>query len=484
VITAACWLTSLAAMVVVAVRGPSAAVPNIPGSAAWPPYFLANPPTVGHVFAIEAVAVLAGAVAAWRMITAAGRGRGLRPWRLQAAGFLAAAVLTVLPPLGSEDLLSYLAYGQLSAAGIDPYAYGPQSPGVPQDAITRAIHPPWQTTPSVYGPVFTRISTAIAHVAHGDGHVAATLTRLLLTGGFVVTGVVLFRLAGTDTGRRRVAALWTANPLLLYALVAGAHLDALLVAVLVCAIAVVRRSPLAAGLLAGLAATLKLNGLIVLPGLLWAVRARPRSALALAAGTAAVAVPWYLAAPGVLAQLRIASRYTTPATPWRTLAVLLEPTHGYAGGRWIVTLVAGGLGLALIALLLWRRLPPADDTPVGRACAVTAAFALGWLLTAPYVLPWYDALAWAPLALVGASFLDRVLLVHTTVLVLAFLPGRDIPLAGALRTAQLGLHTGLSPVVVGVLVLVTVALASRRRPTGPPGPPLRPGLPALPDWRR
>ena len=62
--------------------------------------------------------------------------------------------------------------------------------------------------------------------------------------------------------------------------------------------------------------------------------------------------------------------------------------------------------------------------------AVTVALSAGWVLTAPYALPWYTAIAWAPLALVPATFLDRALLAQLTVLTLAYVPG---------------LVTGLSP---------------------------------------
>jgi alpha-1,6-mannosyltransferase len=467
-ITLACWLVSVVAMLAVALLGPSAAVAHIPGGSGWPPYSLSASPPAGVVLSLEVLAVLAGAVAAWRLQTAARQDRGPDPRRLQAGGFLAAAVFTLLPPAGSEDLLSYLAYGQEGAAGVNPYLLGPQSPGVLQDAITRAVDYPWQTTPSVYGPVFTRVSTAIAHLAHGDGHIAATLMRALLTGAFVVTGVLLLALSRTDRGRRRVVALWSANPLMLFALVAGAHIDVLVVAALVAAVALVGRLPLAAGALAGLTVTLKLNGLIVLPGLLWAVRERRRAVLAVLLGTTAVALPWYAVTHGVFARLRHVSQFTTPAAPWRVVRSLVEPVLGAATARAFVPPLAGVVGLVLVALLFRRGLPAATGTPAGRAAAVTATFAVGYLLTAPYVLPWYDALAWAPLALAGASVLDRLLLFHTAALTLALLPGRQIPLPGVVNLAAQAFHSVLSPVVLLVLMVVAVRVALRPpRPAEP-----------------
>jgi alpha-1,6-mannosyltransferase len=463
-ITLGCWLASVVAMLLVAALGPSAAVPDIPGSGRWPPYSLAAGPPAGLVFALEGLAIVAGAVAAWRMLAPSPGGRDVDPRWLYAGGCVAALVLTFLPPIGG-DITNYLAYGHEAAGGINPYTHGPQSPGVPQSPLTQAVDPPWQTTPSVYGPAFTGLSAVIARAAP-DGHLAVTATRAVFAAAFVLTGLVLWAVCRTDAGRRRAAAAFTANPLVLFTLIAAAHVDVLVAAAVVGSLALVRRLPLAAGALLGLGAMVKVTALLALPGLLWVVLGRRRSWPAVLLGVAVVAVPWLAATPEVLTQLRAASRFTTPAAPWRVVAWLLQHLLGHDAARSVVGVLATGVGLAVIVLLLRRGLPPSEDTAVARAAAVTAAIALGWLLTAPYVLPWYDALAWAPLALVGASFLDRVLVVHTAVLAIAFLPGRDLPLAGVLDGVHRVLHSGLSPLVLAVLVVVTVRLALRHRPAG------------------
>jgi hypothetical protein len=463
VITRACWLLSVAGFLTVAALGPSAAVPPLPGSTLWPPYSLSVAPADGLVYAIELIAAVAGAVAMWRLLTALSRGWNVDPRWLHAAGFLVAGVMTLLPPVASGDIKSYIAYGQQAASGVNPYTAGPQSPGVPQDDITQSVESPWQTTPTVYGPVFTKISSVIAGIAHGDAHLAVTLTRLLLTGAFILSGILLHALCDTTAGRRRAAVLWSANPLLLFTLVAGAHLDALVATTILCSIALVRRFPFAAGAVIGLAATLKLTGLVALPGLVWATRQRLRSSALIVLGACAFALPWMALTSGAFTELRRASRFATPAAPWRVMSSLIEPVLGHPTARSLVGAVAGAVGLVLIALLLRRGLPPAADTTVGRAAAVAAAVTIGWLLTAPYILPWYDALAWAPLALVGASFLDRVLLVHTTALVFAFLPGRDVPLAAGTDVVNRVLHSGLSPLALTVLIIVTARLTARSR---------------------
>ena len=476
-ITVGCWLVSVLGTALVALAGTSAAVAAIPGNSAWPPYSLSLAPGAGVVFGIEVLAVAAGAVATWRLLDCARRGAGPAPRLLLTGGIIAAAGLTLLPPAGSEDLLSYLAYGAEGRAGVNPYTHGPQSAGVLQDAVTRAVDPPWQTTPSAYGPLFTRISTGIAHLAQGDGHVAATLTRLILLGAFAGTGLMLHRLAAGDAARRRAAALWSANPLMISALVAGAHLDVLVAATVVCALAVVGRSALAAGVAAGIGATLKLTSVLVLPALLWAVRRRRRNMLAVLLGAGAFALPWYAATPDALTQVRRVGQYTTPATPWRVVRSALAPWLGVVPARVVTPLLAGAVGVALIVLLLRHGLPAAvGDSPRHRAAALAATFSVGWLLTAPYVLPWYDAVGWATLALVGASILDRVLVLHSAALSYALLPGREVALPSMVEGPAAILHAVVSPLVLLGLLLVVVS-AARRRPPVPLPPAVEPATP-------
>jgi hypothetical protein len=104
--------------------------------------------------------------------------------------------------------------------------------------------------------------------------------------------------------------------------------------------------------------------------------------------------------------------------------------------------------------------------------AVAAAVTIGYVLAAPYALPWYDVLPWALLPLAMASWRDWVLLAHTTVLTLAYIPGRDaVRLDGALHTATAVMRDGVAPalltaLVVGVLVTGLVSRSARFRGSG------------------
>ena len=97
-------------------------------------------------------------------------------------------------------------------------------------------------------------------------------------------GVVL--LAHGDTRRQARAALLTiANPLLIWAVVAGAHNEALSVMFAVGGLLFMRKNPFVAGLGIGLAGCAKLSIGIWGLAMLWAYRREPKKALLLCLGT-------------------------------------------------------------------------------------------------------------------------------------------------------------------------------------------------------
>src|SRR5262249_39046232 len=131
-----------------------------------------------------------------------------------AAGAL--LVLSALPPTGSADHLSYLAYGRIAAAGDDPYVVDPLTWHDGQDPVAGAAQPPYRHARSVYGPVATAAQAAVAYVGHGSLRLTVWLWQLLIAGAFGVTGWLLDRLTrGDPQARARTAVLWTLNPILL-----------------------------------------------------------------------------------------------------------------------------------------------------------------------------------------------------------------------------------------------------------------------------
>jgi hypothetical protein len=124
-----------------------------------------------------------------------------------------------------------------------------------------------------------------------------------------------------------------------------------------------------------------------------------------------------------------------------------------------------------VAVLLARALPPAGGAPAqvgsdvaGRSARAMMVLATAWVLTVPYALPWYDAMVWAPLALLAPSLLDGALLARLAVLALAYVPGRVVELAPDVERLTLGFRRHVAPwLLLAVLIAVLGWAVARRR---------------------
>jgi hypothetical protein len=275
-----------------------------------------------------------------------------------------------------------------------------------------------------------------------------------------------------------------------------------------------------AGGLAGLGTAVKLTMVLVAAGLAVAAAAawwRRWRWLAVIGGGLATGFAVIVAAslaPWGFATLRPALRagsFVSIGSPWRLVRDGLQHGAGLAVGAADDVVKAGAIVLAavlLVLLLRWLRGPagvgraelggtgPDRLGPAGTgmglpgvaACCVFA-FAFAWLVAWPYVLPWYDGLGWAVLALLPLSAasdavvpvpnaavpvpastvaaLDWLLLVRTAALAFGYLPARGIIMPADLRWLQSVVRTGVTPVIllgvtVGLVVLVVRRAAERR----------------------
>jgi hypothetical protein len=469
--------------------------PVLPGGGAQPPYSMLAHPSPYFVIALTAAGVLLSAAGLALCFWAARGGWWFRPRVLLFAGALATAAFALMPPVGSADHLNYAAYGRMAVTGNDPY--NTTARNLPADPVARAVQD-WRDTPTVYGPIATAQQTFASLI--GGTSVRLTVFVMSLTNAlaFLATGLLLYRTARGDPGRElRAALLWTANPLLLFELVGGAHNDLLAVAFAVAGLVVfalpdpLRPRPgdgralsrcVFAGVLIGVGAAVKINvaiagggPLLILLSEWWQARAHPGRDLARIAaltGSAAVVtgLAYLIAGPHSLDQLNRASQSVSLATPWHLLA-------GATGGL-IVTVSRGTVQLGsllltlLLAVLLLRALPrPHVRTladPIGdETFRITAALALAWLFAAPYALPWYDGLGWATLALLAWSRFDWLLLARTSVLALAYLPARDPRLAGLphrLDWLITGVRAQVTPWVLTLTLIALIVAAARWSP--------------------
>ena len=279
-------------------------------------------------------------------------------------------------PLTSDDIYRYVWDGRVQLAGIDPYRFVPLDQALTflRDAQLfpsgrpPAINRPWVHT--IYPPGAQAVFTAVAFLVPAWLGLAGL--RVVAGSAVVITTVLLGRYLGP---RRGLALLYGANPLVMIEAANGGHLDALVaLAVLGVVWCTVGRRLWLAGLFLGLAASLKLVPLLLVPVLLR--RGRWRTSLTAVAITVAGYVPHVLAVgslvlgylPGYLAE------------------------EGYdSGGRfallsWLPNdvrpVAALGIGAALAVLAFVRS--GRDPVPV-TCCWLFGAS----LLVATPVYPWY-----------------------------------------------------------------------------------------------
>ncbi|MBO0808273.1 MAG: hypothetical protein J2P32_08240, partial [Actinobacteria bacterium] len=348
------------------------------------------------------------------------------------------------PAAGSTDTLDYAAYGRMVVIGHDPYVMTPQQLRGLGDPVGRAAPVPWQRTHSVYGPLATIEQATAAELGGTSAGRIVFWLKLWNALAFGAVVLALDRLLRHDPGRRaRAHLLWTVNPLLLWILLAGGHVDALAAAAgflgLIVAGDWVRAGPgghgghgrwrpgpepgrapealrgLTAGALIGAAADLKITFVLFGLGLAWAARRSPRMLLASTAGALAVLVPSYLwFGPPALTVLAGHSTSTGD-----NLYRVFVPGLGPGSPAWLAP-VALAL-FAAVALLLLRRLP--GGYPGLPAVRPALILSLAWLLTWPYQRPWYDAMMLCLLALPAGSRLDWPVLARLTAATFYSVPG-------------------------------------------------------------
>jgi hypothetical protein len=473
-----------------AAAGPSAVSPALDAGWGWratlPPWSLGLAASPELITAVVDAGYLLGGVGVGLGLLAARRGASVPRVAVRIA--CAAAVLAVLlPPIGSADHLSYAAYGRIAAGGGDPYVVPPTSWAGGGDPVAGAVEPPWTTTASVYGPVATAVQAG-ASLAGGDSLRATVWCwQLICLASWLFVGLALIRHGRNGSGAGRAGWLWLLNPVLFGLLLLGAHVDLLAAAAGLAAVLLAGRRPALAGALLGAAVGIKLTAVLIGPAVVWALWRCHRWAcwrpigLGLL-GSAAVLVPAHLwVGAHVFDQLGRARRFVSLATPWRPLVDAVTGPLGNDATRAAVVLTTPVVVIGLAALI-WRvagvSLRCNDSRPGGPAIAasevavqVTRDAGLGsvvlgaaYVLGAPYSLPWYDALAWFPLALIGAGALDGVLLVRLTAYAVAYVPGRVIGSSQRVQDLTLGYRREVAP-WIGLALLLALGWLARRRAT-------------------
>ncbi len=504
---------------VVAALGPSLMEPALPGQATQPPWSLPAHPSPYLVVALSGAAIFAAAAGTTCILSANRQGWRISPALMLLAGIAGALLLAFLPPFGSADHLSYAAYGRMAITGHNPYTTTPGELAKLGDPVARAVQD-WRHSPSVYGSLAVAVQALAATIGGTSVRLIVFVLSLVNVLAFAGTGLILHWLGRGDQDRQfRSAVLWTANPLLLFVLVAGAHVDSQAIVfgtgAVALAISGLRLTgdrlgwqvliAVAAGVLIGFGFAVKVTtalvGAGIALGIVLACRSAGRAAstdspastgspasagspvstgspasagspvstgspgvrtvgawlggltVGFAAAAGAALVPWGTAMFGPA--LRGGS-YTSIGSPWRAVRSGLRLVLGESAAESVVK--AGALLLAVLLLVLLVRYLAQAGGEFGPLLIPAAAFAFvfAWLLAWPYVLPWYDGLGWALLALLPASRFDWLMLARTTALAIGYLPARGIPLPAGLGWLETVVRTAVTPLALLIIVILVI----------------------------
>jgi hypothetical protein len=417
---------SILIIIAAAIDGNGWNIPRLIVHGGGPPWGLSIHVSLSLVAIGLWIAAILGGIGVVAGLTAVAHGMRFPVWLLLAAALVAVTLLAVVRPAGSTDTFDYAAYGRMAVLGHSPYLMTPVKLRAAGDPIGKIAARYWGRRVSVYGPLATAEQWAAAELGGTSILRIVFWLKVWNAVAFGVVALALDRLLCVDPGRRlRAHLLWTVNPLLLWALVEGGHVDAVAAAAGVLAIAVLgmpwtARGPglgpaLAAGVLVGLATDIKVTFVLFGLGIAWAARRSPAAVATAAAGAVLAIVPGYLwfghaAVRAIIRKsyadssydfYRAFHRFTRHPVPDRTeLAILAF--------------------VVLAVLVLWR-LP--DGLPEMPAVQPALALSIAFLFVWPYQFPWYETLALCLLALYPASRLDWLVMARLTAGTVAMMPG-------------------------------------------------------------
>jgi hypothetical protein len=351
------------------------------------------------------------------MLWAHSQGWRPKPGRLLAVSAAVVAVMVSLTPVGSSDTASYAAYGRIAALGGNPYLRTPRDWLGAHSPYIGVVASVWRKAPSVYGPVATGIQRFAASI--GGPSVEHTIWVLMILNGLVFIGVGWLLLKTSDDPVRATL-LWTANPVIIQQLVSGGHLDTFVAAAAICAIQVARRvsgvwGDALIGVLIGLACGVKANAILVAVGLAWPMLRRRewmRIARIVAASLVTLTLLYSSYGLQALKPLYGGTKLVILPSPWR-LFQMLGVALGVNGST-MATIISVLWPIAMIAVawIILQRI--SSDQP--REVVAPFALTFAWVLVAPWVFPWYTAIAWAALTQVPRNRMTRWLAIVTVLL--------------------------------------------------------------------
>jgi hypothetical protein len=353
---------------------------------------------------LDGLACLGYGVAVWRLLRGPER-RITLPLILGLAVLFRVALLFTTPPTLSTDVYRYIWDGRMANAGVNPYAHRVDSPLLdPFDSPQRAlVNHKWMATP--YLPAAQVFFATVYQIAP-DSPLAFQIAAVLLD---LVTGWLVIDLLRRLGLPRAWGLIYLWNPLVVVEFAHGAHVDALMICLMMAALWTLIAARFKTLSLVALTAAALTKGL---PALLLPVVWRWwgwRYTIAFAALVLVACVPfalgagWGLVGPfdgeGLFGALRIyAARWNFNGGLYPFLELILsgilKPGAGppEAVGRrsvWAAKLVVTII-LGLVLLAVWLRGRRHNDSLAFLRLAMVPLAA--YLLLTTTVHPWYVTL--------------------------------------------------------------------------------------------
>jgi alpha-1,6-mannosyltransferase len=318
-------------------------------------------------------------------------------------GFALRAVLFVTEPILEDDYYRYLWDGGVTAHGHNPFALAPAAALEEGEETTigrlavaagvvmeRINHPDLKT---IYPPV----AQAAFAVAHLISPWSVQAWRLVCLAGEAATLALLLALLAAAARNPLWASLYWWNPLIIKEMINSGHMEAILMPLVLGALLLgVRRRPLAAVAMLGLAAGAKLWPVLLAPLLLRPLIERPKTLAPAVALLGIMMLAW--AIPPWLGGIDETSGFVAFAQNWQTNSALFLAASKIADGalallhlpaEWAALVTRGGLGLIVAAVALWIARGPWQDADDLMSKAGLVAIAL--FLLSPAQFPWYAA---------------------------------------------------------------------------------------------
>ena len=477
------WAALVASVVSVCLVAVVAAAPGSPfqpllpngaqpsGPFRWLADLVASDKLHGSAFAAVGVAAVTFAALAFLLVLReTWRGSlSLRVVLLLAVGYH--VVVLLLPLLFSRDVFSYAYYGRIASAyHANPYVFTPSD--FPGDPLAAFVGPRWASTPAVYGPLFTLLSSVVTRVVHSVSGLIVAFRWLAAIASLSTIAVVARLARKLRPGREAFAvAAFGLNPVVLFQSVGSGHNDLLVALAVAGALALLaaRRDLLATAALT-LGALVKATAagpllLLVVVAVARRERGERTRALLSHVGVAAClgalfAAPFIQTKDPSLGMVELAQHEGWLA-PSRLFRRLLDAVSG--GTLGVVARVAFPLAIALVMFVIARALARRAYSVDVAAQGATWGWALLFLmLLGPVLLPWYVTWTLPLVWLLPRS--PRVTLVGIgAALTVSQFTSEPALFARAYDANLLFGHYVVTPVVIGLLGWLSFDLWRRLR---------------------